>query len=581
MNGYGLVEPAIAIAGGVAAIAILLLAIRRGTRVETAYLDLWERALASSSLWERWLRRAPNTQILLLACGALLAGVAASGPHQRKRGVRDLLLVVDRSATMATREGSATRLDLAKEWVRDAIASQDPEDRIGLAAAGHTLEAIAAPSRDRAGLLASLAKLEIEEVGSDLAAAGAALEGFPKQTILVSDLAGKKVGLPRTHVVGSESENLGIVDLRVEDPFPDSDARVTATIRNGGHAERNAVVTVERGGEEAARGEARVAAGGETQLSIPFPRGRGGLHSVRLRPGDAFALDDEATFLLTPSATAPIILVRNDEGPSPALEALARALALELGVPLGTVASAADAPAEAVVFQEGGKLAKLPARAFLWGVECPELDRAGAIPAPEILGFDAAHPLTRGLRLERLVVKPKIALADSGEALVRGAGGPLLLAKSEGDRRVVAAAFRLADANFPVLEGAFPVFGRRAFLWLAHDARRTVPFRRTGDDPTAPLYGWPVEGPGRIGPCELPTGESSTASLLDRTTTDIAPAAGRSEGTLEEPDPRIFPLGMPCALAAALAFLIAFALELWVVFSERRRVALPREAPAL
>ena len=275
--------------------------------------------------------------------------------------------------------GRATRLDLAKQWVRDAIASQDPEDRIGLAAAGHTLEAIAAPSRDRAGLLASLARLEIEEVGSDLAAAGAALEGFPKQTILVSDLAGTKVGLPRTHVVGSESENLGIVDLRVEDPFPDSDARVTATIRNGGRAEKNAVVTVERGGEEAARGEARVPAGGETQLSISFPRGRGGLPACGCAPATRSPSTTKPPFssrrrrrrrsssFATPRAPRP--RSRRSRAPSPSSSASRSG---RWPTP--------PTPPPRRWFSRRGKVGKAPGARLLWGVECPELDRAGAAP---------------------------------------------------------------------------------------------------------------------------------------------------------------------------------------------------------
>jgi hypothetical protein len=214
-------------------------------------------------------------------------------------------------------------------------------------------------------------------------------------------------------------------------------------------------------------------------------------------------------------------------------------------------------------------------------VACPGLAAESPAKTATILSFDGRHPLTHGLLLDRLVAKTNVALAETGEPLVRGGDGPLLLAISGGGRRAVASAFKLADSNFPVLEGAFPVFARRAFLWLARDQHRTVAFCASGPNPAGPLFGLPAMGPRRLGAWTLPTGETTTASLLDRSTTAIAPAAGQAEPILEEGAPKIIPLAAPVATAAAAALGAALLVELWVLFLERRRGALPRGASAL
>jgi hypothetical protein len=419
---------------------------------------------------------------------------------------------------------------------------------------------------------------------------------------LVSDGAGEKFTLPNTKIVGTPLDNCGIVDLEVRDPFPEKEAEISATIRNAGIAPRHGTLRILREDQQYASVDFDLAAGAETRPTLAVARGAGGSFRASLEPADALTADDDATFLLAAPVAAPIVLAKTNNGPSAYLEAAARALAAELDVPLFSAGDARSAPADAVILQEGGSLTSPPQRAILFGTSVPGL-AAPAAPAAEpepIVRFDGNHPFLAGILLDRLRAIPTVTFDPTGApapGAVSGARaftarGPALLISTKiagGDARAVAWSFELANSNFPALDGAFPVFLRRAFLWLAEAGARSPAVTRAGEDPMAPLEGRPARGPGKVGPWRLPSGAAATASLLDARTTDLAPGLSSGDPSVAAGTSRGRPLTGLVAWAAAIAFGAALALERTQAFRERaafpritlRRGSLPRRRSTL
>ncbi|HKE01810.1 MAG TPA: hypothetical protein VKE69_12415 [Planctomycetota bacterium] len=539
-------HPVVAAASVVVGGVILALALRRGRSHETAYLDLWERALATSSLAERLLQRLPSASAIAIAAAAVSAIVAASGPAMRRPGPVDVLYVIDRSATMGVVEDGATRLDRAKTWVGAAMDRRGPDDRILLASAGRTL----APHD-------GLESIELEAAASDLDRALAALEGFPIPVVVVTDGAGAKAatiarhGL-HAHRVGSAVANTGIVDLVVDDRFPEPRVGVRATVESAGRASGPVELVVERDGKEVARGTG----------ALDVPRGPGGLHRVRLATGDAFPLDDAASFVVTSPADSPIVVVGAAGEIDAFLEAAARALAEETGATIARAERASEAPPDAIVLQDGGSIGALPRRSMLFGVSIPEIAVAG--DAREVSGAvrcASDDELLRGLVVDRIVARPKLRLESAAAGLrpiADGGGGALLAKIDRPDARAVVAAFRIAESNLSVLGGAFPVIVRRAAAWLARGDAPPA-FVRSGDDRAAALEGLPAHGPGTLGAVTLADGRRTAAALLDRAALDVTPGEIRETGDLPHGPPVDEPIAASFAIAA-LGLLLAAAL---------------------
>jgi hypothetical protein len=129
------------------------------------------------------------------------------------------------------------------------------------------------------------------------------------------------------------------------------------------------------------------------------------------------------------------------------------------------------------------------------------------------------------------------------------------------------------------LEGGFPVFLRRAYLWLSGGGAPILGATRSGDDREGALVGRPVRGPRRLGPWTLPSGDETTASLLDARCVSLD-TTHRPEPALALGAPSAETLGEEFAWSAAAFFALALALEVLTGLREFG-AALPRRARAV
>ena len=256
---------------GLTALGLVLLYLLRPRRrrVEVPFGGLWQRVLAEQQArvfgrqWRRWL-----SLLLMLAIAGLL--VAALGeplwrsaqPAQLKATpvlpVPHVVLIVDRSASMATRDGQGQKLadGLPPSRLQEAIdktwqlVEKSPVDTrfLLLAASGHA-EVQAGWGSDRQALRKALYELQPHDGGLDLVRAHAAgkeaLDGRSQPHLVLAsdggtplaDLAQDATPLVQSLHVGPKPgqtlEDLAVLEVRVRPDAGDPDrGTLTVLVRN-------------------------------------------------------------------------------------------------------------------------------------------------------------------------------------------------------------------------------------------------------------------------------------------------------------------------------------------------------------
>src|SRR5262245_58933387 len=120
----------LAIAGAAALTALYLLNPRR-RRVVVAFAPLWQAAPGErqAERWARRLRRWLSLALQLLLFGLLLVAAADPRPSGADAAGRSVVVLVDRSASMAAGDEPGTRLGAAREGARRWLAGLRSADR--------------------------------------------------------------------------------------------------------------------------------------------------------------------------------------------------------------------------------------------------------------------------------------------------------------------------------------------------------------------------------------------------------------------------------------------------------------------
>jgi len=466
-----------------AAIPVLLLYLRRPdpTRVAFPAVEflLGDRDERRSRPAFRRLRRNALLAIQLFAIAALAVSLAAPYvPVSEERTVEETVLVVDRSASMATHSEGATRFDRAVAAATDAVST---ETSVVVSGAGTGVTARRVPAAEAREALDGL---EVTGAPGDLSGAverATAVAGEDARIVVVSDFTdpgwrtavsaararGYSVDLRQFAAGGSA--NVGIVDRSF------ADGSVTVRVENFGDA--RAERRVELG--DASR-SLTLAPGDATEATLPVPAGGGRL---RLAPGDGFPVDDSVPIAAPEDPTIDVLVVTNREN---------RPLVTALSVIRGADVTVKRPPAsvsgeyDAVVFGavEPGRLldgTRRVARETLsrgGGVVIqtqPNLSDVGygdLLPVEPVgtatdpaVGRAAEHPITEGVTFP---APESYVEADlrTGRALLRTANGtPLLATASVGGGRVLYYGYRANDSAF-ARNYRYPVFWKRALFEL-------------------------------------------------------------------------------------------------------------------
>ncbi|MGZ6269967.1 MAG: vWA domain-containing protein, partial [Candidatus Limnocylindrales bacterium] len=207
-------------------VAFYLLKLRRDETIVPSTL-LWRRLVDDVEANAPWQRLRRSLLLLLQLLLVLALALLAARPFfERPAGLaRDLVVVVDVSASMAATDVSPSRLAAAKDEVLGTLGDLPTDGRVSVIAAGRTARVVANGTADLARVRAAVQGLTVEPAAGDLAdalrlASALASRSGDGQVLLATDAAGSvptvRVGAPvRVLQVGRGRRNQAIAALAV------------------------------------------------------------------------------------------------------------------------------------------------------------------------------------------------------------------------------------------------------------------------------------------------------------------------------------------------------------------------------
>jgi hypothetical protein len=485
----------------VIAIALLyLLRLRRRVVVVSSVL-LWAQLLREPRA-NAPLRKLHRHRLLVLQLlTAVAAGFALSRPFltERALGGRTVVLVLDGSASMQSRDEGGTRFEAARRAALRMVDAMRPGDRLMPMLATSAPTRLAPLTGERTALRRALRAArpadtathlrEAINLAAGVARAAADPEGSRGGLVYVFsdgavddleriDLTGVEL---RFVPFGQRAENAGIVAFAVGRSPGRPECQAFLAVRNYSSRPRVASIEFYRDDELfdvrplalPAAGPGRRSA--EQVMVLDGIAAGSAILRARLDGEDDLSSDDEAYASLAPASSRRVLLVSSG---NPILE---KALSLDPNTRLAVVPprSYLARPGYDLVVFDGFTPRDVGPGNFLYldagGPTCP-VDPAGPGGAITLIDWSRPHPITRYVNLRGVRVRKTqgARLRPWGQELVAGNEGPLL-AIGEHKRvvdgqplpfRSLYVGFSLSNTDFWRRVG-FPVFITNALDWLA------------------------------------------------------------------------------------------------------------------
>jgi Ca-activated chloride channel family protein len=209
-------------------VAFYLLRLRRAERtVSSTYLwQMLVRDLEANAPWQR-LRRSLLLLLQLLLVAILVLAAARPFAEHPAGLSRDLILVIDASASMGATDVFPDRLTAAKRAAVDALAGLPSDGRVSIVAAAETARVVANEVTDRGRAADAIGGIALSNASGDLGdalklAGALAARARGAEVLIVTDDATSAV--PTVHIdapirvitVGRERRNQAIVALAVQ-----------------------------------------------------------------------------------------------------------------------------------------------------------------------------------------------------------------------------------------------------------------------------------------------------------------------------------------------------------------------------
>lgn len=522
-------------------ILLYLLKLRR-TEIVIPSTMLWIKSLQDLTANAPFQRLRKNLLLFLQLLALALMALALARPFMRAEGTRggNLCVIIDRSASMQTKEAEIPRLTLAKQQALDLVERMASGDRMMVVSFADTAVVCCELTDDRRrlrnaidGIVPSDGPSNIRDVmmiARSLAPSDKEKESVVSdiELILISDgrlsdlqelgALSKNVSFLR---IGETDNNAGIVRFSLRNPEEGAGERqVYVRILNESPNKLDATLTLYFDADPLAVEELHVP---EKQFSdhvFALPKiTESGMLRAELDHADALDVDNRAWLALRTDAFLRVLLV--GETDSLTASFLRRALTLDPRVRLSAVAPndyADTGDYDLTIFC--GVLPPVgPDNAPVWPAgalffinavpDLPGLKADGEIANPPLLAVDPDHPLTRFLHPgnTRIAKAQKLTLPEGARTLISTEGGALLADISHDGQPVVVAAFDLADSNWP-LHLSFPLFIQNLIGWLPRAAMAGQGSIAVGTP--IELFGAPEEESARV---TLPDGTPRTVTL--------------------------------------------------------------------
>jgi hypothetical protein len=542
-------------------VAMYLLKLRRDEAVVPSTL-LWSRLVADVEANAPWQRLRRSLLLLLQLLLVLILAVLAARPFlERPAGLaRDIVLIVDASASMAATDVAPDRMAAAREAAVAALRDLPAGGKVSVIAAGRTARIVANGTTDLGRVRQAIASIEPAPATGDLADAlrladALAARSGDAEIVIATDAALAEVPTARVDApvrvlqVGRERRNQAIVALAIRTAPSGLTKSAFISVANLDIAAASPRLEVY--GDDVLIDSRDLALDPQARADVVVDDITNGgefvpaVIEVRLVPRaegdqpDQLAADDRAWAIMPDDELRQILLVSDGD---PYLEtALSYLPNTELygRTPAGYSSTTGLEHFELIIF-EGYLPPTLPETAIL-AIAPPRTSQLGEVDGnlkePGIGTLSPDEPILRYVDLSttHIAGSKKLVLPDWARSVIPGPGGaPLLYAGDRAGLPTAVLAFEPRHSDLPLQVG-FPIL-------LAN---------LTGE-----LFGGsgaPTEAVGPGDPVALPVPTGATGLRVERpdgSTVDLAPGTiGGASVTFSQTDLlgvyTVTPVGMP------------------------------------
>ncbi len=489
--------------------AIYFLKVRPRKKPVTAFF-LWQKIFTEKKASALFKRLRDVFSLLLMALAFAAIAFALAEPDLAGDERKDLLIVVDHSASMSAKDGAATRLEKAKQRARDLIAGMNGTQRAAVASFAEVTRMLEHPTRHRKALLEAVNSIQPTELPSRVEALRALQPGdewmkdtrvllitdgcldapdrLPNVEVLRITDAAKNVGIARADLrsVPGGPARLGLFILPVSSFTEPVKTDITLM-----HVDSNKLVKII---------PVTLLPGENPAITLTLDDAPTGSWSATLGIEDALETDNTAYLYVPPRQPVPVGVLADDpfffQNAVSAFERSDQLLALAEDTKTAQLMlSKGKVPADisTVVFQPTGE-------STVWSKVGDEI----AAPVPKVLAKD--HPLLRYLDAETMTFAGARQITAPTGAVVLVAdesGPPLIYLMRQGAQTVCVVNLDPLAAQF-YLSAWFPVLIHNAAAHLTH--REDMP-------PATLPTGSSARVPGRADP--TPFGPMLTSGFLE------------------------------------------------------------------
>jgi len=510
MRLLGLDALALALALAATATLIVLLYSRRRprSRVVVPALFLWDALVPESkrtSALRRQLRRLLSL-LLALTIASLLLLAAADPERSASRAGKSVLIMIDRSASMAARDELPSRLERAKRRARELVAELSASDRALLVALDGSATPLTGLTGDHAALVRAIDRVSQSDAAGDLRA-GVRLavdvlapHAHP-ELFLLSDGNLAHVAEARSELArhaklrvhfepfGRERRNVAITQFSVRGyPLDARHQESFVAISNFGPHDEPLELRIRAGSLPLAQQSLTVASGEtQTHALTELPATEAVLEaSIVLAAGaDALPSDDHA-YANAPSRARTRVLVVSEGN-----RYLEAALLLDeyLNVHELTPSAYEDAGGyDVVIFDRTLPLAAPTIPALYLGAPVPArgaypLALQGVSERPYFERVQREHPLVQGLALRDVNIARALTVTPERGDIVVGASrqSALLVAGKRAEVPFIALTFDIEESDLP-LRPAWPLLLLRSLDQLTRAGAEDTPAARVAGE---------------------------------------------------------------------------------------------------
>jgi len=462
-------------------VLILLHAIRTRRRDATvSSLLLWQQALKETGRRFHLKRILRNLSLLLQIAATVLLATALAQPAVLRDNPeqRNLVLIVDTSASMKSREGSRTRMEAAKGIIlqalgelgegsrvlliesraRPVLRSPFTSDRRALRERIMNLEATDEPGSMRDAFLMALSLAEAERRDEVWIATDGAFDPFEEIA-----LAGRDVRLLET---GGAGGNVAVTRFQFRSlPVRSREYEILVEVSNLSEDPTEAPLRLTIDGRPYLEDSVSLAPMEDRILIYPYRGLLAETAVAELDVRDPLPTDDRAYAVLSASRGIRILLL------SPGNPFLEAALSVYPNARVDRALADRDyGDYDLVVFDRirppplvSGNYLLVAAGAG--GLPVREI---GVLENPSIVSWDRSHPVLQSLTLTDVEIRSavEVDVEEGGQILIQGRGSPLMIAHESGRLRTLYLAFDPLQSDLP-LKTAFPVLIGNIVQWFA------------------------------------------------------------------------------------------------------------------